>query len=310
MDLRQLTIFMSVANHGSFTEAARALFISQPTISVQIASLERELGVAIVQRQSRGVALTPAGQILKRYAADMLMLRDQAISAVDQYRCEICGNVKVTASTVPADYVLPRLVSLFLQIHPKVMIALSRAPSQEVWKRVLNYEAELGVVGTLGPDSDIDHTAIMEDEIVLIAQATGKYSDWDPTMSLDRIIAEPMVCRGAGSGTQKTFEDALRRANVDPETLNIRARLESPEAIRETVARGTGLAVMSQLAVARDVASGSLREIRIRGLDLRRSFYMITHRKKVLSPAVDEFRRFTIGQLGGSQDEPNHSLLG
>ena len=102
MDIRQLAIFVSIANHGTFTAAGKALYISQPTVSVQMAALERELGVALFERQSRGIRLTPAGKILKRYAEDILMLRDQAVAAMGRYKHDISGRLRLVASTVPA----------------------------------------------------------------------------------------------------------------------------------------------------------------------------------------------------------------
>ena len=107
MELRQLATFLSVARHGSVTEAARRMFVSQPTVSLQIAALEKELGVLLFERQSRGVALTEAGRILMRYASDILTLADQAAQAMGRYIVDIAGTVRVAASTVPADYVCP-----------------------------------------------------------------------------------------------------------------------------------------------------------------------------------------------------------
>ena len=113
MELRQLATFLSVARHGSVTEAARRMFVSQPTVSLQIAALEKELGVLLFERQSRGVALTEAGRILMRYASDILTLADQAAQAMGRYIVDIAGTVRVAASTVPADYVLPRALAEF-----------------------------------------------------------------------------------------------------------------------------------------------------------------------------------------------------
>lgn len=297
MDIRQLAIFVSIANHGTFTAAGKALYISQPTVSVQMAALERELGVALFDRQSRGIVLTPAGKILKRYAEDILMLKDQAVAAMGRYKHDISGRLRVIASTVPADYILPRVMSRFLQAYPGVFVELSRADSATVWDAVRNYEAEIGVAGSAREDSSLERLVVARDELVLIAPSTDEYSLWEDPVPLEKVLQAPMLRREPGSGTQKTFDDALRRLGEDPDNITARAQLDSVEAIRSAVADGGGVAVVSNLAVQGDLAARSVRMMRIEGLNLIRSFYLVTHRNRVLSPAAQAFRDFTLSSL-------------
>ncbi|HON42004.1 MAG TPA: selenium metabolism-associated LysR family transcriptional regulator [Bacillota bacterium] len=297
MDIRQLAIFVSIANHGTFTAAGKALYISQPTVSVQMAALEKELGVALFERQSRGIALTPAGKILKRYAEDILMLKDQAVAAMGRYKHDVSGRLRVIASTVPADYILPGVVSRFLHAYPGVFVELSRADSATVWDAIRNYEAELGVAGSAREDSSLDHLAVARDELVLIAPFTEEYSHWEDPVPLESVLRAPMLCREPGSGTQKTFDDALRLLGVDPERISVRAQLDSVEAIKSAVAEGGGVAVVSSLAMQGDTTAQSIRILHIEGLSLVRCFYLITHAKRVLSPAAQAFRDFVVSSL-------------
>lgn len=297
MDIRQLAIFVSIANHGTFTAAGRALYISQPTVSVQMAALERELGVALFERQSRGIVLTPAGRILKRYAEDILMLKDQAIAAMGRCKHDVSGRLRVVASTVPADYILPGVISRFLQAYPGVFVELSRADSATVWDAVRNYEAEIGVAGSARDDPSLEHVAVARDELVLIAPSAGEYLHWKDPVPVEDVLRAPMLCREPGSGTQKTFDDALRRLGVDPERITARAQLNSVEAIKSAVANGGGVAVVSGLAMQGDPAAQSARILHIEGLSLVRSFYLITHIRRVLSPAAQAFRDFAVSSL-------------
>lgn len=291
-------MFLSVAQHGSVTDAARALFVSQPTVSLQMAALEKELGVVLFERQSRGVKLTEAGRILKRHADDIVGLADRAVLAMGQYSADVSGTVRAAASSVPADYVLPAAMVDFLSLHPRTMLALSRASSREVVRQVLNYDVELGFVGSLGDAPELEAVPIMEDEIVVIAAPRSGYAAWTDPIDVGALLEQPMICREAGSGTQKTFEDALARAGVDPDVLRVRARLESPEALKAAVACGAGVAVVSSLAAADDVAEGRLLAFHVGGLDMRRQFHMISHRRKVLSPATEAFRRHVVNEFG------------
>lgn len=298
MDIRQLAIFVSIANHGTFTAAGKALYISQPTVSVQMAALESELGVTLFERQTRGIALTPAGQILKRYAEDILMLKDQALAAMGQYKHDIGGSIRVVASTMPADYILPGLVSRFLLAHPGVFIELARADSASVWDAVRDYEAEIGVAGSAREDLSLEHIAIAHDELMLITPSTSEYSNWEDPVPLEKVLRAPMLRRELGSGTQKTFDDALRALGIDPERISARAQLDSVEAIKSAVAGGGGVAVVSSLAVQCDPAGPPVRVLRIEGLSLTRSFHLITHKRRILSPAAQAFRDFIVSSLG------------
>ncbi len=297
MDIRQLAIFISVVNRGTITAASRALYISQPTVSVQIAALEKELGVTLFERQSRGISLTPAGRILKRYAEDILELQDQAISALGAYKQDVGGSIRVIASTVPADYILPGIVSQFLQAYPGVFVDLSQADSAAVWEMVKNYEAELGVAGAAPEDPAMEHVAVAQDELVLIAPITDDYSSWQDPVPLSRVLQAPMLCREPGSGTRKAFEDALRAQGTDPGDITTRAQLDSLEAIKSAVAHGGGVAVVSNLAVLQGPTDHTLRVLHIEGLNLVRRFHLISHRKRVLSPAARAFRDFVISSL-------------
>ncbi|OPZ65129.1 MAG: HTH-type transcriptional activator CmpR [Firmicutes bacterium ADurb.Bin506] len=297
MELRQLSIFLSTARHGSVTDAAKALFVSQPTVSLQIAALEKELGVVLFDRQSRGVELTEAGRILKRYADDILSLADMAAQAMGRYSAEVTGIVRAAASSVPADYVLPAAAAEFLSAHPSVMLELKRASSFDVVQQVLNYDVELGFVGSLAHSSELDAVPLLEDEIIIISAPCGDSTAWTDPVDLDTVLEQPMLCRELGSGTQKTFEDALAAAGVDAETLRVRARFESPEALKAAVACGAGIAAISALAAATDVAQGRLLAFRIKGFDMRRRFHMISHRRKVLSPATAAFRQHIVDKF-------------
>jgi len=298
VELRQLEIFLEVARQGTFTEAARALYISQPTISMQMAALEEELGVKLFERQGRVNALTPAGKIFLKYATDILMLRAKAVKAVSAYCQDIAGAVNIWASSVPADHLLPRFLPDFLRRYPRVFINLARSDSQRVWDKVASYAADLGVVGTLREAREIEHVPFLRDRIIVIASPQGKYGEWNTEIEVEMLLGEPFVVREAGSGTQRTFEQALAKKGFSQASLNIVARLESTEAVKAAVAAGLGLAAISELAVRQELAAGTLRGFQVKDLDLKRQFYLITHKHKVLSPAAEALRCYPMERAG------------
>lgn len=299
MELRQLAMFLTIANCGTFSEAARRLYLSQPTLSVQTASLEKELGVELFERQGKKLALTPAGQILKRYAADILGLKERALQEIAQYKNTVAGTIQLFASTVPADYILPPIISDFLQLYPEVYIELMRSDSSAVWNKVLAYEADFGIVGTYQNLNSIECTPFYDDEIVIIAPATDKYTQWPPVIDFATLLDQPWVLREVGSGTQETFENALTKQGLSGDNLNVRTRLESMEAVKTAVLSGLGLSVASRLAIESELAAGTLLAFSVYGLDLNRKFYLIKQKQKVLSPAADAFFRFILTDQRG-----------
>ncbi|MGI6129256.1 MAG: selenium metabolism-associated LysR family transcriptional regulator [bacterium] len=299
MELRQLVIFLTISECGTFSEAAKRLFLSQPTLSVQTAALEKELGVKLFERQGKHLALTSAGQILRRYATDMLGLRDRALEELAKYKKAMSGTVKLSSSTVPADYILPRLISQFLKQHPEVYIELLRSDSDAVWEKVLAYEVDFGIVGTCRNQPSVECTPLQDDEIVIIAPASGKYIKWPPVIDLPLLINQPLILRELGSGTQKTFDDALTKQGLSPQALTIRTRLESMEAVKTAILSGLGLGITSRLAVKNELQNGTLLAFSVDSLDLRRKFYLIKQKQKVLSPVTEAFVRFILDSCKG-----------
>lgn len=296
MEFKQLELFLSVANCGSFTEAARTTYISQPTISMHIAALEKELGVALFERRGRETVLTPAGKVFFEYALDLVRLKEKSIAALHRYQREIAGRLQIAASTTPSAFILPGLIPAFLSKYPRVFIEISQEDSQEVWQKVLNYRAELGVVGALGNESDIDYLPFVHEELLVITPPLFPFNEWPNPVSRETILEQPFVFRESGSGTQKTFEQALAKEGIPSERLNIKARFASIEGVKRAVAAGLGIGVISEFAAEKELQFGLLKGFRVADLNLRRQFYIIHHKKRVLSPTAERFREFILEQ--------------
>ena len=292
MELRQLTMFLSIVRHGTFSKAAQHLFLSQPTLSVQISALEQELGVKLFERQGKNITLTPAGEILQRYATDIASLHDRAVQEISQYKNTIAGSITLYSSTIPADYILPGLIAKFIRCHPDVYIELRRADSGAVWDRVLAYEVDFGIVGALKNHHSVDSIPFRTDELVVIAPPVEPYNNWPALIPASTLIAQPLVLRELGSGSPKTLDDAFIKKGIPLDKLNIKTRLESIEAVKTAVRNRLGVAVVSQLAVKQEAAAKELLVFTVSDLDLRRKFYLIKQQRKVLPPAAEALFNF------------------
>ena len=167
LDLHRLEIFVKVAELKSFTLAAEALRLSQPTVSEHIRTLEEMAGETLVDRLGRELRLTPAGQILHRYAVKLLHLREEALQALAAYRGELAGRVVIGASTIPGSYLLPQIMGAFKNKHPTVQITLKIANTAAVGEMVLKGEAGLGLVGSRLPEKRLSFEEVYLDELTL-----------------------------------------------------------------------------------------------------------------------------------------------
>src|SRR6202158_2765253 len=151
MDLRQLEIFVKVAELKSFSKAAEALFLTQPTVSEHIRTLEQELGVRLLDRLGRGAEATAAGRLLLSHATRMLQLQREALQAMDSFQGRLAGELHVAASTIPGEYVLPALIGRFKEKFPDIAITLLIGDSRAVVDWVVDGRAEVAVVGARLP---------------------------------------------------------------------------------------------------------------------------------------------------------------
>lgn len=285
MDLKRLEIFYQVVEQKSFSRAAEHLRISQPSVSEHMRLLEESLGEKLLDRLGREVQPTPAGRVLLPYARRLLSQRDEALQALNQFRGELCGEITIGASTIPGSYLLPGLLAKFKQEHPDVHITLQIASSAKILQRVQDGEYEIGVVGTGKDDPRLIFDMLVEDQLVLAVPA-GHPLAKSKRVTLEELIDQPFLVRESGSGTLKTLELALKSVGMSLSDLNVVAELGSPEAIRQGVKAGIGVAILSSLAIAEELQRGELCALAVEGLDLKREFLQVKHARRQLSPVA------------------------
>ncbi|MFP4474123.1 MAG: selenium metabolism-associated LysR family transcriptional regulator [Desulfatibacillaceae bacterium] len=291
MDLWQLHIFRNVVEHGSFSRAARAVHLSQPTVSSHIKYLEEYFGTRLLDRLGREVTPTPGGRILYDHAKRLLALRDQTENAMAEYQGLIRGTLLVGASTIPGGYVLPPVVGAFAKKHPEVRVTLMIADTRGTTNAVMEGRVEAGIVGAVASDSRLVHEKLTDDIIQLVLHPDNPLARRGK-VAWEELVGEPFILREGGSGTRRTVERILSEAGRSIADLKVVAEMGSNEAVREAVRTGIGAALMSIRAVAGDVAAGNLVATGIVGLDFSRSFYLVTHRHRTVSPLCAVFLDF------------------
>jgi DNA-binding transcriptional LysR family regulator len=295
MDARQLEIFVKVAELGSFSKAAEALFLTQPTVSEHIRGLEEELGVRLLDRLGRGAAPTKAGQLLLGYGRRILELHREARQALDQFQGRMSGELVIAASTIPGEYVLPALIGRFKEKYPDIAISLLIGDTQRVVEWVLEGRAELAVAGAQIDHRALEYRELMPDELVLVVSAAHPWHG-KKTATLEEVRAEPLIVRERGSGSRYALEKALAEVGLDLSDFRVVGEMGSTQAIKQAVKAGVGISLVSKRAVTEECEHGILHCVKVKDLRFSRAFYLVTNTTRTRSPLAEAFRAFLISE--------------
>lgn len=286
MQFKQLEVFVQVARLKSFSKAADALYLTQPTISAHISALESELGTRLVIRSTKEIQLTPTGNVLFGYAAQILGLCERAEQDVRTASSDIQGSLSVAASTVPSQYLLPRILPHLRRRYPKVFLQVYQGDSSQVAQRVFENGAELGIIGTPIQKAGCICTPFFSERMVIITPNTPTYQGLDGAISAQTLRESPFLIREPGSGTRKRGEEFLRSIGVDPKDLELAAQLQSTESILQGVKNGLGISILSGCAAREAAEEGKILAFSPDSPLLERQFYLLYRRSSPLSPAA------------------------
>jgi len=293
MDIRALETFCKIMELRSFSKAAEAVHLTQPTVSGHIKALEERLQVKLFDRLGKTVAPTKAGELLYGYARKILAMKREAEQAIHQFKGSLKGSLVIGGSNIPGSYVLPPLMAAFKATHPEVAIVLKVGDSEAVCRAVADGSCELGVVGARFDEGRLAYLKFVEDELVLAVPADHPWAK-RRSVTLKDLSRESFLVREKGSGSRRFVEKALEEAGVDVGSFKVVAELGSMEAIRSAVKLGCGVSFVSLRAIEEDVNAGSLAALRVQGVKLIRDFYIIHHKSRSRSPIAQAFLDFLL----------------
>ena len=277
MDTRHLKIFVTVYKTRSFTKAAQSLFTSQPTISEHMRNLESRLNCKLFDRLGRSIMPTAHAELLYPKAIEILDEMDKIEETLASVSNIVSGELLIGASTIPGAYILPGYASAFKNIYPDISFQITISDSASIVQKVAGNELYLGVVGARIASAKVEYTPFGSDKLVLAAEPSSKIPDKiDP----QDLYSFDFLLREQGSGTRKNIEEILTRLDVNTNHLKIRATLGSSTAIKEAVKSGLGISIISQIAIRDELKSGLLKEVRIRGMEMNRNFFIVMPRKR------------------------------
>jgi DNA-binding transcriptional LysR family regulator len=291
MEDHKLKVFCTVAETKSFSKASEIIHLTQPAVSLQIQALEEVYETKLFDRTSSTVVLTPAGEILYKYAKEILSLFASVEKDIGEITGLVKGSISVGASTTIGNYVLPSVISDFKKKSPKIKIHLLVGNTKRIVEFINAGNIDLGIVEGEVTKYKIKTEKLISDELVLIVPANHTWSKKGEVSVLD-ILKEPFIFREEGSGTRQVIEKYLSKRGISPQKMKISTILGSTEAIKEAVENGTGLSIVSKWAVRRERRHGSLDSLKFKEGKMLRDFSLIFSRNTVTSYAAEEFLNY------------------
>lgn len=289
MDMKQLEAFVAVVQHNSFSKAADTIYLTQPTISVHIGSLEKELGVQLLVRSAKGVYPTQKGKALFLRAKSILALRDDALAGLDRADEELSGEISILASTVPAQFLLPAIVADFQKKYQQVTFNIHRTDSKDV-ERLLDYRYDFGIVGTAISSLRMETTPLYRDTLVMVTPVSMRANKEEIYNDLVSFLQDkPFVMREEGSGTRVEMEQMLRRQGICNNDLHVTAYFDDTQSILSAVGHGMGVSFVSQAAARVYEKTGQIKVYEFEENTFSRQLYLVLKKEQVLSPIQDIF---------------------
>lgn len=295
MQLPYLETFSKAAELGSFTGAAKALRLTQASVSQRIQALEKRVGTSLFKRQGGRVLLSEPGLKLYKHAQHILQLHRDALREVSGHEPPLTGELSLAASSIPGEHLLPALLSVFGQKQPHIRFRATVTDSAAVMSQVERGEVTLGFVGRKANNPHLEFRYLVSDQMVLVVPAGHAFSK-RKKIALKQLVGQPLILREVGSGLRHCFEKSLERAGRSLTDLRIALEMGSNEAIKEAVLRRMGIAVLSTFAVQKEVRSGQLHALEMADLHCDRDMFIVQDTRRVLPIPARLFLTFLESQ--------------
>ncbi|WP_333653820.1 selenium metabolism-associated LysR family transcriptional regulator [Dissulfurispira sp.] len=288
MEDHKLKVFCTVAETKSFSKTSEIIHLTQPAVSLQIQALEEIYETKLFDRSSSFINLTPAGEILYKYAKDILNLYAEAEKEVGKITGLIKGSITIGASTTIGNYVLPTVIADFKKTHPKIKINVFIGNTKRIVDLLNSGGVDIGLVEGETSKHKMKTEPIITDELTFIAPPFHPWAK-KKVVSILEVTKEPFILREEGSGTRQMIEKYLSSHGINTGDMRIALVLGSTESIKEAVESGMGISIVSKWAARKEVKYGSLKLITPKEEKIIRNFSLIMQKSAVLSHAVDEF---------------------
>ncbi len=288
MEDHKLKVFCTVAETRSFSKTSEIIHLTQPAVSLQIQALEEIYETKLFDRSSSTVTLTPAGEILYKYAKEILALYANVEKVIGEITGLVKGSISIGASSTIGNYLLPGVITDFKKTHLKIKIHLLVGNTKRVVDMLNSGSIDIGLVEGEVTRQKMIVEKLIPDELLLVVPAHHPWAK-KKDIPISELTKEPFIFREGGSGTRQMIEMFFAKYGISPNNMKISMVLGSTEAIKEAVENGLGVSILSRWAARKELKYGTLQLLRIKEEKVLRDFSLIVNKNSVSSHAVDEF---------------------
>jgi DNA-binding transcriptional LysR family regulator len=291
MEDHKLKVFCAVAETKSFSKTSEIIHLTQPAVSLQIQALEEIYETKLFDRSSSTVALTPAGEVLYKYAKEILALYATAEKVIGKLTGIVKGSITIGACSNIGNYLLPSVITDFRKTHLKTKIHLLVSNTKRVVELLNSGNIDIGIVEGDVVRQKMVVKKLISDELLVIVSPNHPWAK-KKEISISDLAKEPFIFREAGSGTRQMMEKFLARHGITPQDMKVSIVLGSTEAIKDAVENGLGISIISRWAARKENKYGTLRLLSLKEEKMVRDFSLIINKNSVSSNALDEFLTF------------------
>ncbi len=299
MDISHVRTVLEIIKYGSFSEAAAALNISQPAVSLHVQRLERELGARLLDRGGTRVRLTPHGEAFLRHAEHIAAADTEMREDIARLAHDLTGALRLAASTIPGEFLLPGLLADFTALHPNVTATLNVSDTEAVIGELESGTCDVGFTGAPSRRSTLTQEPIYKDTLVLVVPAGHPFTN-RASVGIDELAGQRLIARESGSGTMASIQRILADSGIDAHQWMPAVVLGSTQAVINGVEAGLGVSFVSALAVRHSVKAGTIATVTLNGVTLERDLFMAYQEDHITTRLLEEFTDYARGWLANA----------
>ncbi|RDW15644.1 LysR family transcriptional regulator [Oceanobacillus chungangensis] len=290
---QQLKIFIEVVERKSFSRAAKSLYMSQPAVSQYIASLEKELGVRLLERSNKFVQVNRAGKIVYQYAKDIIRNYDQMKLLVSDIKNNPSGQLKIGASYTIGEYLLPKILARLQVEFPKIIPSVFIGNTEDIGKKLIHHEIDIGLIEGQFVHPQILSEKFSTDKMYIITGGRQSLKG-EVTISNEKLEQQTWIIREQGSGTREVLEDFFKKNHIHPKRVII---LGSTQTIKEGVESGLGISLLSELTLNKELQLHTIKKLEVEGTPIQRDFSIIKNHHEFHPKALQTFESLVKSSL-------------
>ncbi|MCL1936349.1 MAG: selenium metabolism-associated LysR family transcriptional regulator [Defluviitaleaceae bacterium] len=292
MDFNQIEAYIKTIELKSFSKAADSIFLSQSSISLYISALEKKLNTKLVNRLGKEITPTYAGKLFYEDAKELVRLKDNSISKIKDIPKNFNGNINILASTVPSQYILPKVITDFNKKYPNISFCVKQSDSQNVINRVKNQEYEIGIIGNCINNGKLKFGLLGYENIIFIAPINKSF-ETEKIYDINKLLLENIfISREEGSGTRNHYEEYFLEHNIDLNKIKCNVSFDNTQSIISAVMNGLGIAMVSNFAAKPFIENKMILQIHTSANILKRNFYYVLRNNLYHSHITELFVNF------------------